>query len=83
MGISLDRKGEYKWAIDSFTKAIEIEPNKSDFYHNWGFAYWKLKDYQSAIEDYSKAIEINPSHFKAFYNRAFCYDKLNKLELTE
>ncbi len=59
MGISLDRKGLYKDAIDSFSKAIDIEPHKSDFYHNRGFAFRKLKDYQNAIDDYSKAIEIN------------------------
>jgi len=39
MGISLDRRGLYNEAIESFTKAIKIEPSKSDFYHNRGFAY--------------------------------------------
>jgi len=56
---------------------------KSDFYHNRGFAFWKLKDYQKAIDDYTKAIDLNPNHFKAYYNWAFCYDKLNKFDLTE
>lgn len=72
----MDRKGEYSEAIKSFTEAINLEPDKADFYHNRGFAFRKLKQYKNAIEDYSNAIELDPEHFKAFYNRAFCWDKL-------
>lgn len=60
-----------------FTKAIDIgiELNKADFYHNRGFAYWKLKQYDLAIDDYTTSISLNPNFFKAYYNWAFCYDK--------
>ena len=55
-------------AVENFTKAIELEPSKADFYHNRGFAFRKQKKYDLAVEDYSSAIELNPDHFKAYYN---------------
>jgi Flp pilus assembly protein TadD len=33
-------------AIKNFTKAIEIDPTKADFFSNRGFAYRKLKKYE-------------------------------------
>jgi len=38
--------------IRPFTKAIKLEPNKADFYHNRGFAYRKKKEFDQAIKDY-------------------------------
>jgi len=67
--------GLFNEAIDSFSKAISLQDNKADFYHNRGFAYRKIKDYEKAVEDYSKAINLDNNHFKAYYNRAFCFDK--------
>lgn len=66
-----------------FTRAIEIEPNKADFYHNRGFAFRKKREFDNAIKDYENAIRIDPNHFKAYYNRAFCWDKLGDLAKSE
>ena len=70
-------------AIKCFSKAISIEPNKADFYHNRGFAYRKKREFDMAIKDYQNAIQRDPNHFKAYYNRAFCWDKLNEYEQSE
>jgi len=48
--------GSFNEAIECFSKAIQIQDNKADFYHNRGFAFRKTKDYEKAIDDYSKAI---------------------------
>lgn len=79
----MDRKGDFDQAITCFTNAIDIEPNKADFYHNRGFAFRKKKEFDSAIKDYENAIKIDPAHFKAYYNRAFCWDKLGQLQKSE
>ena len=31
--------------LKSFSKAIELEPGKADFYHNRGFAFRKKRDF--------------------------------------
>ena len=48
--------GLFDQAIECFTVAIQMEPQKADFYHNRGLAYRKKKDFAESIEDYSKAI---------------------------
>jgi Flp pilus assembly protein TadD len=55
----LDRKGDFDEAIKSFSKAIELEANNADFYHNRGFAFRKKREYANAIKDYTKAIELD------------------------
>jgi tetratricopeptide (TPR) repeat protein len=60
-GISYDKKGNSEEAVKNFTKAIEIDKTKADFYSNRGFAYRKLKRYEEAIKDYTEAISLNPS----------------------
>jgi len=40
-GISYDKKNDYDRAITDFTRAIELDPVKGDFYHNRGFALKK------------------------------------------
>ena len=47
----------------NFSKAIEIDPTKIDFFSNRGFGYRKLKMYEQAIQDYSTAISLNPSTY--------------------
>lgn len=49
--------------MKNFTKAIELDKTKADFFSNRGFAYRKLKKYQEAIRDYTEAINLNPSKF--------------------
>ena len=62
-------KGDYYGAISDYTKAIEINPNKSEAYYKRGISKAKLKDYYGAISDFTKAIEINPNDSDAYYNR--------------
>ena len=64
-------------AIKDFSKAIEIDPTKGDFYHNRGFAMKKKNLLNEAILDFTECIRLEKTHFKAFYNRANCYEKLN------
>jgi tetratricopeptide (TPR) repeat protein len=64
-------------AIKDFTRAIEIDPTKGDFYHNRGFAMKKKNMLQEAIADFNECIRLEKSHFKAYYNRANCFEKLN------
>jgi len=48
-------------AIKNFSKAIEIDGSKADFYSNRGFAYRKVQKYKEAVNDYTRSISLNPS----------------------
>lgn len=51
------REGDYKQAVKSFGKAIEIDGNNSEAYEGRADAYVGLKQPGKAIPDYHKAIE--------------------------
>ena len=49
---------EYKQAIISYDKAIEINPNNKDSWYNRGLALTKVGKYDEAIKSFDKAISI-------------------------
>ena len=57
-----------KRAIESYLKAIEINPQHANAYNNLGATYNDQKEYSKSINCYLKAIEINPQDANA-YNR--------------
>lgn len=69
---------QYQDAIESYTKAINIQKNVADFYFGRGEAWCKLKEYNEAIHDYERAIELEPEE-ATFYNNCGCaYEIINK-----
>lgn len=59
----------YQEAIDSYDKAIQLNPNYSNVYYNKGNSLRDLKRYQEAIDCYDKAIELNPNDLDAYNNK--------------
>ena len=76
-GILARKRGDFKTAIDEYTKAINLHQNYFKAYFNRAFAYDKLGYFKEAIEDYTKAIHINPSYPYTYYNRGITFDKIN------
>lgn len=81
-GSVLLESGDYKGAIDAFTKGIvsykdNIWPETQDvLWHCRGYAYGKLHNYNQAIKDYSAAIHLNPLLAGAYNNRGIIYLEL-------
>ncbi|KAL4399035.1 Small glutamine-rich tetratricopeptide repeat-containing protein 2 [Malassezia pachydermatis] len=57
---------DYGAALDSYTKAIEINPNSPVFYSNRAAAYSQIGQHDEAIADAKKASEIDPKFGKAY-----------------
>ena len=86
--------GEYEQAIADFNKAIELNPNYSDAYHNLSEPYYRIglgynwdgkfdKDYnayEQAIQYLDKAIEFDPESFDAYCIRGDSYYALGQYE---
>ena len=51
--------GDYRGAINDFTKAIDINPQFENAYRLRGFSRDNLDDHIGAIEDFTSIIEIN------------------------
>ena len=81
LGFAYYNKEEYAKAVEAYKQAIEINPQKDEFYYNIGIVYNEIEKYDKAIEVYTKVIEINPQREEAYYNIGFAY--YNKKEYTE
>ena len=51
--------GYFKEAAESFTRALELDPNLKEAHHFLGFCCFKLEDYQQAVACFEKVIELN------------------------
>ena len=74
------KKGEYKKAIENFTKAIELDERDKEAYFNRGLAYSCLEEYEKAIEDFTNAIDIDEKHKDAYFFRGNIYNFLEEYE---
>ena len=69
LGLRFQQQGNPKKAIDHYNKAIELNPQDAEAYHNRGIAKADSGDYQGAFADFDKAIELNPKDADAYQNR--------------
>lgn len=78
-GNSYFDSGNYKEAINSYQKALKIDPNNVDVRVDGGTAYFNLNFIDEAIREFKKGTEINPRHAKAWYNLGIAYKKKNDI----
>lgn len=57
-GLDHSRKGAYKLAVKSYTKAIELKPNYADAYYRRSKAWLHLGETEKAKADMKTASEI-------------------------
>lgn len=57
-GLIYSRRKEYEKAIADFTRAIELEPGRSQYRTQRAIAYYNLGEVEKVIEDCEKAIEL-------------------------
>jgi tetratricopeptide (TPR) repeat protein len=78
-GIDAEASGNYIFAVDAFSKSIELNPDDAYGYYCRGGAYAKLNDHNKAIEDYNKFIELNPHDVYGYFCRGVAYSKLGNI----
>ncbi|XP_065665032.1 small glutamine-rich tetratricopeptide repeat-containing protein alpha isoform X2 [Hydra vulgaris] len=64
---------QYDEAIDSYTKAIELDSKNAVYYCNRAAAWTKLNNNQRAILDCEHAINIDPTYSKAYGRLGLVY----------
>ena len=72
--------GQLASAVQSYEKAISIDPEYSKAYFNLGDAYHLQDNYVKSIASYEKAIEINPTYAEAFNNLGNVLRENNQLD---
>jgi len=81
-GLSYAKEYQNEKAIESFNKAIEINPNYPQIYYNLANTYNEINQYDFAIENYKKAAELDPTMCLAFNNLGITYAKKEQYDLA-
>lgn len=71
---------KYEAALDQFTRAIEIDPNRPEGYLARAQAYEKMKRYDEAYRDIEKALVLAPNNVNVLYNAGRICNLLGKYE---
>ncbi|MEJ2249857.1 MAG: tetratricopeptide repeat protein [Candidatus Lokiarchaeota archaeon] len=73
-GKAFHERGDYDQAIDSFKKALNLDPNNPDILIRIGLSYRYKREYDIAIEWYEKVLQIDPKDKLALNNIAYAYE---------
>ncbi|OCQ89762.1 prenyltransferase [Nostoc sp. MBR 210] len=71
---------DYKEAIASYDKALEIKPDKHEAWNNRGIALRNLGRNEEAVASFDKALEIQPDDAIAWYSRGIALKNLGRYE---
>jgi len=66
--VLLKKEGRVDEAIESYSKAIELQPDCAEAYSNLGVLLIEQGRVDEAIESFRKAIELQPDCAKAYFN---------------
>lgn len=82
VGQGLVRLSETKYveALESFTKAIAINPRDPEFFQDRGATFGQCGRPDLAVKDFTRAIALKPDYTRAYAARAYAYMILNKGE---
>ena len=72
------KEEKYRKAIETYSKAIKLDPSYASSYNNRGIAKGILRHFKEAIVDFDKAIELTPDYADAYNSRGFAKSQLDK-----
>jgi len=67
-------------ALDSYNRAIEIDPKHANAWYGRGNALLRLGRPEAAIASYSQALQLNPSYERAWYGLGNAQFRLGRTE---
>lgn len=76
------KQEKFQQAVDLYSKALELNPNKSVYYANRSISNLRLENFGYALTDASKAIECDKNYLKAYYRRAAAHMALGKYKVA-
>ncbi len=76
--IALEYQQESDWdnALSYYNRAIELNPELTEAYHNRGIVKYKMRKFAEALGDFTQAIKLNPELAETYVNRAHLKGKM-------
>jgi|GEM_PF-2637543 len=81
-GIQVLSQGDYDYAIDLFSMALDADGDYIDAYYHRGLAYHALEDYESAIKDFKSVLKIYSVHVDSYAGLGNAYYELEQFDLA-
>ena len=82
-GLYYEEHGDYKSALEDYTKAIELMPVRSELLIRRAACYEQLKQYDQAVKDLTDTLGMRPYRAEIYAARGKIYAKMNKDDLAE
>jgi tetratricopeptide (TPR) repeat protein len=82
LGYAQHMKGDIEKAIESYKRAIEIDPNDTITWFNYGKALIAQRSYVAARKALETAVEIDPEDDQAWVALGEVYEDLDELDLA-
>jgi len=73
-------KGQFKQALEHYTKAIKLDPTDPAFYSNRALTYSNLDLNDKAIQDANQCIKLKPDWSKGYYRKGVALFNLKQYE---
>ena len=80
LGKALAKKGEWKKAISSYQKALNLDSNSAEIYQYLGEALVKNGELEEAVRVYQKAIELQPNLWEVHHNLGDMWQAQGRLD---
>ena len=78
--LALLEKLDRKMALNAYDKALRLNPDLVEAYHNRGMIKIVLGQWEAALADYDAAIARNPDYAQAYYSRGMVKEVLGQRE---
>jgi Tfp pilus assembly protein PilF len=79
-GVCRQETGELEMAVQSFERALEINPDFADAHYNLGLTLQKLNQLDAAIKSYKETLSIEPNYIKVHNNLGAIYLELGQID---
>ena len=79
-GVAMLRAGNLEGAVESFRRALVLDPSSSEAYNNLGSVFASLRDWKTALIFTRAAVELNPTSAEIHSNLAHLHLKQNRIE---
>ena len=80
VGVIERDRGNLRQAVEAFEKAIELDPDNPDFYHNLGTAQRLLGNPDAALKSYTTARALKSEDPLLYLNMGSIYQQKDQVE---
>ncbi|MGB5100610.1 MAG: tetratricopeptide repeat protein, partial [Methanothrix sp.] len=81
-GLALSDLGQFENALESYKRALEINPRSFKALNNRANVLYRIGRYDEAIDDFRKALEINPQLIDAWCGMGNAMSKLGRYKVA-